>query len=155
MKHTIITLLLLLPAFVWGQMGHPSELSPEKRKEIEGMKVAYLTTKMDLTPEEAQVFWPVYNQFRDEMDTHRSEGRKKFKTFKINQDELTDDELVEHMKFKFDHERERIVIEERYFKKFVDTLSPQKVLAMMEAEEGFKRELLKKVRGERSERRGR
>ncbi|MFT7347628.1 MAG: hypothetical protein ACI9CP_002090, partial [Cryomorphaceae bacterium] len=58
MKNAIITLLLLLPALVWGQMEHPPQLSPEKRKEIEAMKVAYLTSQMDLSPEEAQVFWP-------------------------------------------------------------------------------------------------
>ncbi|MCZ4408406.1 hypothetical protein O3Q51_06275 [Cryomorphaceae bacterium 1068] len=152
MKNAIITLLVLLPAIVWGQMGHPSELSPEKRKEIEGMKVAYLTSQMDLSPEEAQVFWPVYNQFRDEMDAHRSEGRKKYQLFKINESELSDEELIEQMESRFDHERERIAIEEKYFKQFVEILSPQKVLAMMEAEEGFKRELLRKVRGERPER---
>lgn len=154
MKNALITLLLLLPAVLWGQIEEPPMLSPEKRKEIEGMKVAYLTSQMDLSPEEAQVFWPVYNQFRDEMETHRSEGRKKYKTFKINQDDLTDEELIEHMEFKFDHERERIAIEEKYFKQFIKILSPQKVLAMMEGEEGFKRELLRKVRGDRPERGG-
>ena len=154
MKNTIATLLLLLPAIVWGQMEHPPKLSPEKRKEIEGMKVAYLTNQMDLTPEEAQVFWPVYNQYRDEMDIHRKEGRKKYKDFKSKRSELSDDELVKQMEYKFDHDRQAIAIEEKYFKQFVEILSPQKVLAMMEAEEGFKRELLRKVRGDRPERRG-
>ncbi|MFT6998555.1 MAG: hypothetical protein ACJAQ4_002317 [Cryomorphaceae bacterium] len=153
MKNAIITLLLLLPAVVWGQMEHPPQLSPEKRKEIEAMKVAYLTSQMDLSPEEAQVFWPVYNQFRSEMDELRGEGRKKHQLFKINQADYSDKELIEHMEFKFDHERERIAIEERYFKEFVEILSPQKVLTMTEAEEGFKRELLRKMRGERQEKR--
>ena len=155
MKKALITLLLLLPAVVWGQMGHPPQLSPEKRKEIESMKVAYLTNQMDLTPEEAQVFWPVYNQFRDEMDTHRKEGRKKYQTFKINQADYSDKEVIEHMEFKFEHERKAIAIEEKYFKQFVEILSPQQVLAMLEAEEGFKRELLRKVRGGRQEQRNR
>ncbi len=154
MKNAIITLLLLLPAVVWGQMENPPQLTPEKRKEIESMKVAYLTSQMDLSPEEAQVFWPVYNQFRDEMDAHRKEGRKKYDLFRVNQDELSDSDMIEHMEYKFDHEREAIAIEEKYFKQFVEILSPQKVLAMMKAEEGFKRELLRKVRGDRPERGG-
>jgi hypothetical protein len=153
MKNAIITLLLLLPALVWGQMEHPPQLSPEKRKEIEAMKVAYLTSQMDLSPEEAQVFWPVYNQFRGEMDELRGEGRKKHQLFKINQADYSDQELIEHMEFKFDHEREAIGIEEKYFTEFVEILSPQKILTMMEAEEGFKRELLMKMRGERQEKR--
>jgi hypothetical protein len=155
MKNTILTLLLLFPAIVWGQMEHPSELSPEKRKEIESMKVAYLTNQMDLTPEEAQVFWPVYNQYRDEMDIHRKEGRKKYKDFKSKRSELSDEELIKQMDYKFDHERQAIAIEERYFKKFTEILAPKKVMTMLEAEQGFKRELLRKVRGERQGQRNR
>ena len=149
MKNTLFALLLFLPAFVFGQIEQPPVLSPEKRKELEGMKVAYLTNKMDLSPEEAQVFWPVYNQYRDEMDAHRLEGREKYKKFKETQADLTDEELMKQMEYKFDHEREAIAIEERYFNQFTEILSPQKVLTMLEAEQGFKRELLKRVRGER------
>ena len=29
---------------------------------IKSEKIAFITTELDLTPEEAQVFWPVYNQ---------------------------------------------------------------------------------------------
>ena len=151
MKNTVITLLLLFPALAWGQIDTQPELSPEKRKEIESMKVAYLTSQMDLSPEESQVFSPVYNQFRNEMDAHRREGREKYKKFKETQADLTDEELMKQMEYKFDHEREAIAIEERYFKQFTEILSPQKVLAMLEAEEGFKRQLLKRVRGERQE----
>lgn len=154
MKNILITLMLLLPAFIFGQIEQPPLLSPEKRKELEGMKVAYLTNQMDLTPEEAQVFWPVYNQYRDEMDAHRAEGREKHMRFKESQAELSDAELIKQMEYKFDHEREAIAIEERYFKQFTEILSPQKIIIMMDAEEGFKRELLKRVRGRRQEGRG-
>ena len=29
-------------------------------------KIAFITTELELTPEEAQVFWPVYNQIAKE-----------------------------------------------------------------------------------------
>jgi hypothetical protein len=151
MKNTLFTLFILLPVFVFGQVEQPPILSPEKRKELEGMKVAYLTNKMDLSPEEAQVFWPVYNQYRDEIDAHREKGRKKYQVFKINQSVLTDEEIEEHLAFKFDHDREAIDIEEKYIERFTEILSPQKVVALLEAEEGFKRELLKRIRGERQQ----
>jgi len=151
MKNTLFTLLILLPVFVFGQVGQPPILSPEKRKELEGMKVAYLTNKMDLSPEEAQVFWPVYNQYRDEIDTHREEGRKKYQIFKINQADLSDAEIKEHLSARFEYQREEIDIEEKYIDRFTEILSPQKVVALLEAEEGFKRELLKRIRGERQE----
>ncbi|MGB0178240.1 MAG: hypothetical protein ACPF9D_13825, partial [Owenweeksia sp.] len=34
---------------------------------IEAMRAQFFTEKLDLTPEEAQKFWPVYNQYREEL----------------------------------------------------------------------------------------
>src|SRR6187431_1893728 len=37
----------------------------EKREQIKAMKVAFLTTELDLTSSEAEKFWPIYNTFDD------------------------------------------------------------------------------------------
>jgi len=150
MKKAVILILILAPIIVFGQ--RDQKLSPEKRKEIEGMKIAHLTAEMDLSPSEAQVFWPIYNEFSEKRNTHREEGRKQFKAYRKSKETLTDEQIMEHLNFKFKHERERIDIEEEYFKKFAKVLSPQKVQAMLDAEDGFKRKLLDQMRGERRER---
>ena len=36
-------------------------------QKIESYKIQYLTEKLDLSPEMAQKFWPVYNQYQKEM----------------------------------------------------------------------------------------
>lgn len=40
---------------------------------IESLKIAFLTKQLDLTPEEAQKFWPVYNQYTMELKKMRKE----------------------------------------------------------------------------------
>ena len=42
-------------------------------------KIAFLTSEMQITPEEAQVFWPVYNQIWKEKDEVM---KKIFKSFR-------------------------------------------------------------------------
>jgi len=34
---------------------------------IQAIEIAYLTKQMNLTPEEAEKFWPYYNQYREEI----------------------------------------------------------------------------------------
>lgn len=34
---------------------------------IEALKIAFITQKLDLTTSEAKMFWPVYNQYDDEV----------------------------------------------------------------------------------------
>lgn len=40
---------------------------------IESLKIAFLTKQLSLTPEEAQKFWPVYNQYTMELKKMRKE----------------------------------------------------------------------------------
>lgn len=46
-----------------GQNGQNSQ----RRERVETIKIGYITQKLDLTPEEAQRFFPVYNQYAAEI----------------------------------------------------------------------------------------
>ena len=56
-------LLLAGALFAQPQGNKPSEEQRKKEFErIQSEKIAFITQELDLSPEEAQVFWPVYNQ---------------------------------------------------------------------------------------------
>ncbi|MCB0697691.1 MAG: hypothetical protein KDC07_10020, partial [Chitinophagaceae bacterium] len=43
-----------------------------KHDRIKALKIAYITEKLDLTSEQAQKFWPVYNRYeKEKWDTRR------------------------------------------------------------------------------------
>ena len=46
--------------------GHQPEGQRNHKEQWMAQKIAYLTEVMDLTAEEAQVFWPIYNQAQKE-----------------------------------------------------------------------------------------
>src|SRR5687767_904503 len=66
---------------------------PEKREQIESMKIAFLTNKLSLTPEEAQQFWPVYNQYQDELHKLRENHRKERRDVKDEFETMKDAEV--------------------------------------------------------------
>ncbi len=67
-KFLLSTLFLLnISYFCYSQVN--------RRDKIEALQIAYLTDKLSLTPEEAQKFWPVYNNYRDELINTRKETR--------------------------------------------------------------------------------
>ena len=43
---------------------------------LEALKIAYLTKKLNLSTEEAQKFWPIYNQYMNEIRTTRIDARQ-------------------------------------------------------------------------------
>ena len=93
-----------------------------RKNKLESIQIAYLTKELSLTPEEAQKFWPVYNEYRNELIKVRQETRN---------DEVLFEEKVLNVRKKYKAE----------FKKTLGTA--QRVNQVFLAEKTF-RELLRK-----------
>ncbi|MFK7970195.1 MAG: hypothetical protein AB8F95_07500, partial [Bacteroidia bacterium] len=71
------SVFLLLALMAFGQAQPPRGGPPSLPKErLQRLRIAYYSDKLNLTPTEAQQFWPVYNAFSDEMDGFREERRR-------------------------------------------------------------------------------
>lgn len=72
MKNFILTISFfsLLLTTVVGQN------DDKKGGRVEALKIAYLTKKLDLSPAEAQKFWPIYNNYAAEMRSARMDMRQ-------------------------------------------------------------------------------
>jgi hypothetical protein len=147
----IRNLLCIFIFISFGTNAQPVEdnIPEDRREEIEAMKVAFLTRRMELTPKESQKFWPVYNQYQGELDAHRREGRK-IKTQARRVADPTIEELDDLSARRFAHERERIDIEEKYYEEFKKVLPPRKIAVYYVTEQAFKRELLRRLQERRN-----
>ncbi|MCY7420528.1 MAG: hypothetical protein LH478_02165 [Chitinophagaceae bacterium] len=115
-KILLLTLFLLnINYFCYSQ-------AENRRNNIEAIQIAYLTRDLSLSVEEAQKFWPVYNEYRDELLAVRKEVRN---------DEVLFEEKVLNIRKKYKTD----------FKKVLGT--DQRVNQVFVAEKSF-RELLRK-----------
>ena len=48
-------------------LGSLSQIKAQDGEKIQSLKIAFITQKLQLTPDEAQKFWPVYNQYDNEI----------------------------------------------------------------------------------------
>lgn len=73
MKKYLLILLFIIPgSFSILKAQVPNE---ETRVEkIQSLKIAFITQKLQLTPDEAQKFWPVYNQYDNEVHSIESDN---------------------------------------------------------------------------------
>ena len=49
-----------------------AQTKDESRDKIKALKIAYITEQLNLTTEEAQKFWPIYNLYDKEQHTIRN-----------------------------------------------------------------------------------
>ena len=67
MKKYLLTILIALGANSFGNAQDVGE--DQKVKDVKALYVAYVTKQLDLTPEEAQKFWPLHTQFENDLKT--------------------------------------------------------------------------------------
>jgi len=107
----------------------------EVKDNIEARKIAYITSALDLSSEEAQKFWPLHNDFRKEMD----ELRESFHKLK-DQDNVSAEMLLDkHLEI----ERNQLDTKAVYAKKVSQLLGAERALTLLKTERKFKEKLLK------------
>lgn len=145
MKHLLIILILsfLMPSSIQAQ---------NKKDEIQAKRVEFITRKLDLTPEEAQKFWPVQNEY----DKKRLELRKEKKALRpsTSLDEMSDKEVSDLLDKKIALDQKGVDLDKTYLSKFKSVLPIKKVAKLQVAEEQFKKELIKQLKENRGPRQG-
>ena len=142
MKQLLIAFLFIFPIMVSAQ-GYG-----DRKNEIESYKIAYLTQKLDLSAEEAKVFWPIYTDWQREQDELRKERSQKMISFrKITEiEELSDNQIQTLITNDFNMRQRELNLDRRYYSKLRENLPIKIVGKFYRAQEAFKRELLSKYR---------
>src|SRR4051812_42751159 len=95
LKGTLLCTLLFFTMVTAGnaQRQMPPAPPEERMEKLESMKIGFFTQRLDLTPEEAKKFWPVYNAFQDDLEKLRKGHRESLMDARNNIDKLTDKEI--------------------------------------------------------------
>jgi Spy/CpxP family protein refolding chaperone len=139
----LLTLLVSIGTFAQGR----GSGNQEKRENIEAMKIAFITQKLELTPEEAQQFWPVYNQYSEktkELRKKRRQGNREAR--QQNFDELSDKEVEQLVNEDIANRQKELDLQKEYNEKFKAILPIKKVAKLYAAEEQFKVVLINKLK---------
>lgn len=147
MKKIILTGMLFLFSFTvliaQERRGVPTAEMFEK---IKAEKISFFTSKLNLTPSEAQAFWPVYNEFekrrfdiqRQKHDFERKPDEKIASLSEAEIEKITGDYIESY-------EREATLLKE-YHRQFLKILPKKKVLMLYRTENEFRSHLIREYR---------
>ena len=111
-------------------------------------KIAFLTSEMQITPEEAQVFWPVYNQIWKEKDEVM---KKIFKSFRELEEALdsgkSGKEINKLMEAYLAAEQQQRDIDAQVAERVGKVLPIEKTARLFIAEEKFRRQQINRLHG--------
>ena len=139
MKKHFIFFLMLIPVIGWAQRQNPAE-------KLESLKIGFLTERLQLTPEEAKVFWPVYNQFQNELETIRKQRKKGLRNLPDDIAGMSEKDLEIIVDNEIIFRQDELDVIKKYHPKFKQVLPVRKVAMLYKAEEDFKRKLLELIK---------
>jgi hypothetical protein len=115
------------------------------REKMEAQRVAFITQKLDLTPDEAKVFWPVYNEY----DSKRHDLMKSFRGsgdyHRDDLDKLTETEATQILDNQIIEAQTFLDLRKEYHAKFKSVLPAVKILKLYDAERQFQKMLMEKM----------
>ncbi len=156
MKKYTILLLILFSTITIGQLSAQRQGggmgNRQNKEKVDAMKIGFLTDYLDLSSEEAKVFWPVYNKYQDETDQLRKTRRKNILNDQPNFDSLSDAELEKIVDSEIAFRQSELDIQKKYHPQFKKVLPMNKVAKLYRAEEEFKKKLLEMIREKKQER---
>lgn len=123
-----------------------SKSKSEREDEIKYQKIAFFTDKIGLTAEEAQLFWPIYNDYWAKKNDIISKRKKHMTIFAENNEKMNNDEMIKHADQYIHFEVELAELLDEYHKKFKGILPIEKVMRIYQADYEFKTYLLKRIR---------
>ncbi len=125
-----------------------------RQERIRSLKIAFITERVNLTSEEAQQFWPIYNTYDEAMEKIRRKERSLLRDMKGNFDIMTENEGKEALDNLISQEQKKINAKQVLITQLKDVISSKKILTLLKAEEDFKRNLIEQLRNRRGRPRG-
>lgn len=141
-KIVTLIVLILFSSFTFAQG------FKEKREKIKALKVAYITEKLSLTSDEAQKFWPIYNDFDDkEFEIRHNKMRKIVKQIDSDGLESISEKEAQNLISQMEvYDDELHNLKKKYIQDLQKVISSKKIILLKKTEEEFNRKLLREFR---------
>jgi hypothetical protein len=121
--------------------------SNKMKQKIEAARIALITERLDLSPKEAEKFWPVYNEFTSQRRSLRDSYRQE--RLQVKKEEMTEDQRKEVLQQQINLKQRELDLEKQYSNKVLDVISTKQMMSLRTAERDFKRMLLERVQNNR------
>ncbi len=135
-------ILVSIVCIVWSSAVAMAQ-KPDAMDKLEGARIALITERLELTPEQAEKFWPLYREYTE----RRQELRKEFLSAKaqIKENGMTDEESKKLVDKGLDLKEKQVALDRDYADKFNRVITARQILQLRKAEDDFRQMLLERL----------
>jgi len=151
----LIISVFFISITTFGQRGPIRERLQEKKEQIKALKVAFITTELNLSPDEAARFWPIFNAFEEKQQEIKRQKLRSIldRTEGNSVDKLSEKDAASLLSQMENTEEELHQLKKKFVTNLKGVIPSVKILKLKKAEEEFNRKLLQQYREKRDNRR--
>ena len=128
MKKIILPFMMVMLASPLLSKAQPPANDPRQQERVEALEIAFLSRKLQLTPDEAQKFWPIYNEYKRDL-----------RQVMMNQRNTPERDLI-------DMEQRMVDVRKKYKDRFVGCIGQPRMNKLFTAERDFRGVLMNQLR---------
>lgn len=121
----------------------------KNRENFRAYKTAYITEKLDLSQEEAEKFWPIYNNYEKNSFNLRIRMHKEIRNNIKEEggiDAIEDAKVNQYITSLLHNEQEYVSLKKKFYKDLKNILPAKKILKLYNTEGEFNRKVLSEFR---------
>ena len=124
----IFTLMMIVACSLTGYVYAQDQPDPKEQEKIQALEIAFISRKLNLTTDEAQRFWPIYNEYKRDV-----------RQVMIAQKNNSNRDIV-------DDEQKIIDVRKKYRDRFVGVIGQPRMNKFFQAEREFRGVLLNQLK---------
>ncbi|MFN3997310.1 Spy/CpxP family protein refolding chaperone [Algoriphagus sp.] len=135
-------LLALLVFLIFGSNAYAQRPQVDQEK-LQSARIAFITTRLDLKPDQAEKFWPIYNQYND----GREKTMRQMSELGKGVETVSEDEAKSRIQQRLKLQSELLDKEKVFINEVSKVLSSKQILMLNNISRDFNRQLYQRGRG--------
>ena len=115
----------------------------DARQKIESARIALITERLGLTPEQAEKFWPIYNEYNNQRRNLVQELQEARRN--VDMQNLSEEQGQALMKHGLDIKERQLQLEKQYSQRLTQVISTQQMLKLRKAEDDFRKMIIQRL----------
>jgi len=115
------------------------------REKLEAYKIAFFTKRLDLSPREAEKFWPLYNDYQKRKTEIQRDRTQLNRQFNLDAANMSEKELIAAGDRFIELQVAETELAVTFHKNIKTVLTPEKVLRLYQSENQYRLQLLKQL----------
>lgn len=141
----IILLLLSAPAL--------AQDDRDAKSKILAARIALITERLKLSPEQAEKFWPVYRQYISRKQEIQNEFRTRLGG--IDPKNATEEESRKVLELRLELKQRELTLEKEYSGRLLNVITSKQLVSLRQAEQEFRKRLLEMIKNRQNQARTR